>query len=181
MTTENTPDRPLPEETGEFGKLLLLEAAVKSYVAERRKALFARMRDEQQRTGGKAFSHNYATKAGVTFTVRDADDKIIVKDPDALLAWVEDNAPSEIETVFQVRPAFQESLLKRVKGTDTGVFDPETGGEVPGLKYVPAGDPTSFNTAWKGDGKEVAFQEVLSALAGTGAGALLGIEGGDQA
>lgn len=177
MTTEPTPEPALPDRIARMGRLIAFQSRLKTFIDQERPALFQQMREAQKVTSGKAYSHNFGEKSAVTFTIKEEDDTVIVSDSDALLAWVEENAPSEIETVFQVRPAFKAALLKRVKGTDVGVFDPETGAEVPGLKFVPAPPPSNFNTSWKGDGKSLALGEVLAA----GTDELLGIEGGDQA
>lgn len=67
-----------------------------------------------------------------------------VTDPAALLAWVKEHAPTEIQTVESVRLSFQKALLDHVKA-DGGWVDAETGVliEVDGITVSPpSGKPT---------------------------------------
>lgn len=69
-------------------------------------------------------------------------DPTIAFDEAALLAWVEANHPTEVETVKQVRPSFEKVLRDRfviVKGET--VLDPVTGEVVEFATVVAPGDP----------------------------------------
>lgn len=66
-----------------------------------------------------------------------------VTDPDALLAWVMDAFPSEVEHITRVRPAFVTVLLGRVEWSkDLSEFvDTASGEAVPGMDWSAEGDP----------------------------------------
>lgn len=65
--------------------------------------------------------------------------RVTVTDDRAFLAWVQANAPSEIQSV--VGEAYRKGLLARVEVTDEGVVDPKTGEIVDGLGSK-MGDPS---------------------------------------
>ncbi|WP_328491192.1 hypothetical protein [Streptomyces zaomyceticus] len=60
----------------------------------------------------------------------------------------------EIEIVVRRRPAWEEAVLKAARlGPDGKIFDSRTGEEIPGIKFVPGGDPTGTVTwTWKKSG-----------------------------
>lgn len=62
-----------------------------------------------------------------------------VTDAEALLAWVKEHAPTEVQTVELVRPSFQKTLLDQVKSVG-GWLDPATGEllDVEGVTVTPA-------------------------------------------
>lgn len=62
-----------------------------------------------------------------------------VEDEAALLAWVAEHHPSEVQTVRSVRPAFLTALLERARVAGEPV-DPQTGEVIPGVS-VGAGEP----------------------------------------
>lgn len=64
----------------------------------------------------------------------------VVRDEQEFMAWVADNAPSELEDVVQVRPAYRKRLLARA--AELGDVPVDDGGQIiPGLAYVPGGAP----------------------------------------
>lgn len=69
-------------------------------------------------------------------------DPAIAFDDAALLAWVQENHPTEVETITRVRPSFEKVLRDRlviVKGED--VLDPATGELLEFATVVQPGDP----------------------------------------
>jgi hypothetical protein len=67
-----------------------------------------------------------------------------VADAQAFVAWVAERYPTEVETIAQVRPAFQSSLVARLHLEGTSAVDTATGEEVPGLGVRPGGIPLSL-------------------------------------
>jgi hypothetical protein len=115
---------------------------------------------------------------GVTWTMRDLGKVILplsveaptVADADVLLKWVAKRHPEQVETVLQVRPAFQTWLLKNVQiGEGAVVIDPETGEVVPGLGVREGGRPGALTLRVDAPVKQLlanyAEQEVTRALA----------------
>lgn len=76
-------------------------------------------------------------------TVARQEPKPFVKDPEALLAFVKHNHPTEVVTVPAVRPAFVTALLNRIEwAADIQEFiDPETGEAIPGIDLTEPGQP----------------------------------------
>lgn len=68
----------------------------------------------------------------------------VVADPAALLAWAAERYPTEVETIHQVRAAFQTTLLGRAVCDGDVVVDPATGEIVPGLAVRPGGQPRAL-------------------------------------
>lgn len=68
-----------------------------------------------------------------------------VADMLALLAWVADRYPSEVEQIPQVRPAFQATLAARVVVDGESVVDSATGEVVPGYAVRAGGEPKSVS------------------------------------
>lgn len=66
-----------------------------------------------------------------------------VDDERAFVAWVALNAPSEVEEITRVRPAYATQFLKTLAGGgDLPVVDDQL---VPGLRYVPGGVPRGIS------------------------------------
>lgn len=78
----------------------------------------------------------------------------VISDVGALLKWVEVRHPSEVETVRQVRVAFQAALLKRVDCDGEVVLDPETGEVIPGMTVRPGGMPKTLTITASRDVKD---------------------------
>ena len=76
-------------------------------------------------------------------TIGQSEAKPKVTDDTALLAYVKDSHPTEVETTVRVRPAFVTALLDRVIwNTDLQEFiDTATGEAVPGIAWSQPGDP----------------------------------------
>lgn len=176
VTTEATPaveEIPTKELFARFAKIAAVAGAVKSYEATARAEVFTRLRRLQEESGSKSIiAKDTDGTPLVTLTVTEPKDKFVVSDPNAVLDWVIDNFPAETETVSQVRESFLKVLMSRlVNDTEEGVVDTATGSPVPGVKFVPAGDPTSFSTTWKKEGGEETGKK--AALAAAFAGGLL--------
>ncbi len=85
-----------------------------------------------------------------------------VTDPDALLKWVQVNAPTEIETVHRVRESYVGALLSRCENVDGAAMHAKTGELLPGVGFT-VGDTYARVTAthdqqaafveawWRGD------------------------------
>lgn len=79
-----------------------------------------------------------------TVTLPVSKDSVYVADEAALLAWVETNVPSEVETVKRIRPGYLPVLLSVVRHEDGDVFDME-GTIIPGLAVRDGGQPGSLS------------------------------------
>ncbi|MGI5286589.1 hypothetical protein ACQEVF_25075 [Nonomuraea polychroma] len=62
-----------------------------------------------------------------------------VTDPEAFLKYVTEARPTEVETVTQVRPAYEKALLAEL--TQRGAAVDRDGTEVPGIEFRPASTP----------------------------------------
>jgi hypothetical protein len=60
-----------------------------------------------------------------------------VLNPAALLRWVKDNHPDEVETIEQVRESFLGVLLSRAENVDGEAVDAKTGEFLPGVVFKP--------------------------------------------
>lgn len=76
-----------------------------------------------------------------------------VSDTAALTAWVQENAPTEVESTVRVRPAYLAALIKRCRVAGRDVFD-VTGELVPGLRPT-IGEP--YVSAKQSDDQYEAF------------------------
>lgn len=90
---------------------------------------------------------------GVTWTFRDlgrvtlplTTEAPVIADIDALLKWVKERHPENVETVEQVRAAFQKWLLENAQITEDGtVIDPETAEVIPGMGVREGGKPKAL-------------------------------------
>ncbi|WP_086825694.1 hypothetical protein [Streptomyces sp. NRRL B-24572] len=90
-----------------------------------------------------------------THTVSVSRGKYEVGDEEKFTAYADDCG--EAEAIIQVRPAFRDAMLKRAaydKATGN-VVDKITGEVIPGVRYIPGGQPTgSISTTWKDGGQE---------------------------
>ncbi len=59
-----------------------------------------------------------------------------VTDPDALLKWVQVNAPGEVETVQRVRESYVGALLARCENVDGAAMHAKTGELLPGVAFT---------------------------------------------
>lgn len=177
---------PLKVETLRFAVLDAFAKAFNDYVKAHRDTHLDRLLEAGEDMDTKSFNVRLDGEVIATQTVNEPSDKFTVDDKDTFINWVMDKHPSEVVTEPEVRPAFQKRLLEKnvAVGDDGTVFHKETGEPVPGLKHVPAGQPTSFSTRWKSqDAKVAALSSIVSEVAqqfGLTAADVLGIEGGDQ-
>lgn len=81
-------------------------------------------------------------------------DSVDVTDPRAYLAWVRDRYPTEIETVVQVRPAFDKAL--REAAAKRGAACDDEGTVIPGLTFRPGGAPRGVSIRPSADAKTTA-------------------------
>lgn len=130
MSTELTP-------ADNLAFLLALQAGLNDQIARAKR----RVLDEAAQTR----TRSYDTPVGqVNITRKDAP--IEVTDEAALLAWVKEHRPDEVETVERVRPAYMKHLREDrwtvVKGQ---VIDTQTG-EV--VEFAALGDPGEPFVAW---------------------------------
>ncbi len=81
-----------------------------------------------------------------TVTVVEGRTTAKVTDPDALLKWVQVNAPSEVETVARVRESYVGALLARCENVDGAAMHGKTGELLPGVGFT-VGDTYARVTA----------------------------------
>lgn len=151
----------------EVARLEALADAYKTVARERRAELDAEARAEWEANG-----------CGVTWRMPDlgrvclplTEEAPWIADIDALLKWAKERHPENVETVEQVRAAFQKWLLDNVQITEGGaVVDPETGEVVPGMAVREGGQPKALTVTLDRDVKalfaDYAKREVQRALA----------------
>lgn len=123
-------------------RLEALAAAAKSAAADHRAELNAEAAAELEREG-TAPTWRLADLGTVTLPV--SKETAYVAAPQAFIEWCMQRYPSEVETVVQLRPAFQAALLQRLHLEGDSAVDPATGEEVPGLAVRPGGTPKSLS------------------------------------
>lgn len=115
--------------------------------------------DEADRVNGQ---RSVAVEIGgeqvATVSLKPGSAEVVVKDADAVLTWVLDQFPAEVERRFvtSVRPAFVKKLLAELTAAGgTEWPDPETGviHEVPGVEVAPARGRT-HQVRFAGGGRE---------------------------
>ncbi|QOV40134.1 hypothetical protein IM697_18065 [Streptomyces ferrugineus] len=102
------------------------------------------------------------------YKVSTTRDRFEVADRSAFDAYAE--GKGEIDIVITAKPAFEKAALKHATvSQETGtVFDRRTGEEIPGVKFVPGGQPTG-NVTWtwkKRNGEPVGKDVLLRAYRG---------------
>jgi hypothetical protein len=114
-----------------------------------------------------------------TVSVVPAKTAAAVADPAALLAWVQTNAPTEVEAVYRVRESYIGALLARCENVDGAAMHAKTGELLPGVRFE-TGDAyarvsqtaeqlAAFAKAWRAD--EIrAIDELDAAVASIGLG-----------
>ncbi|MCG8971868.1 hypothetical protein, partial [Streptomyces sp. CL12-4] len=99
------------------------------------------------------------------YKVNTTNDRFEVADPTAFEAFAEEK--DEIDIVIVPKPAWVDAILKRAEQDPvTGdIFDSETGEVIPGLRFVPGGEPTgTVSFTWKKrNGREVGKEVLLAA------------------
>jgi hypothetical protein len=169
--TDTSPAAPaeptIKELTAQLAKVAAFAGAIKDTETIVRTNLTRRMLEMHDELGTKSLEVRDADgEVVVTFVVVQptANDEIKVSDEEALLDYVLDNFPGEVETITRVRDSFKKVLLGRVEVSDGVAYD-TTGEAVPGLTHVhtPAAAPTSITTKWKpGSGKQKALAMALA-------------------
>lgn len=123
-------------------RLEALAAAAKTAAADHRAELGAEAAAEFEREG-TAPTWRLSDLGTVTLPV--SKQAAYVADPKAFIEWCALRYPSEVETIAQLRPAFQAALLARLHLEGTSAVDPTTGEEVPGLAVRPGGIAKSLS------------------------------------
>jgi hypothetical protein len=131
----------------------------------------------RQELADEAVAEFEANGNGVTWTMRDlgrvtlplSEEAAYVANIDDLLKWVRVRHPEHVETVEQVRPAFQSWLLGNAQIAEGGaVVDPETGEVISGMAVREGGRPKALTITIARDAKALlasyAEREVAEAL-----------------
>jgi hypothetical protein len=118
-----------------------LIAAAKERAAEHRVALNAEAAGEYEREG-MAPTWRWPDLGTVILPI--SKETAVISDMEALVEWCRQRHPSELETLVQVRPAFQLALMHRVQPAGEVVVDPATGEIVPGLAVRAGGAPKAL-------------------------------------
>lgn len=138
-------------------QVLLLEAAakqIKARAAVLRSDLDADARAELTEQGT---APTWRLDIG-TWSLPVSKEAAYVADEAALLDWVRQFHPTEVETTERVRPAFLTSLLPDCMGDEGGVVWMREGALVPGLAMRPGGVPKTLTFRPAGDAQAVADQ-----------------------
>jgi hypothetical protein len=122
-------------------RLEALAAAAKTAAADHRAELGAEAAAEFEREG-TAPTWRLSDLGTITLPV--SKETAYVSDARAFVEWCALRYPSEVETIAQLRPAFQAALLARLHLEGSSAVDPATGEEVPGLAVRPGGIPKSL-------------------------------------
>jgi hypothetical protein len=114
---------------------------------------------------------------GVTWTMRDlgritlplTEEAAYITDIGHLLKWAKERHPENVETVEQVRAAFQSWLIGNATVAEGGVaVHPETGEVIPGMGVREGGQPKSLSITIARDAKALlasyAEREVAQSL-----------------
>jgi len=97
------------------------------------------LRDEVQ---AEALAEFERDGTAPSWTIRDvgratlplSNESVVISDIDALLKWVQDRHPENVETVAQIRPAYVTWLIQYAqRHADGVVLDPNTDEVIPGL------------------------------------------------
>jgi hypothetical protein len=118
-----------------------LASAARALAAEHRIALNAEATAEYEREGA-APTWRLADLGTIILPV--SHETPVVQDAVAFTAWCSERYPSEVETLAQIRPHFQATLLKRVQPLGEVVMDPATGEAIPGLGVRAGGIPKAL-------------------------------------
>lgn len=123
-------------------RLEALAAAAKTAAADHRAELNAEAAAEFEREGT---APTWRLQDLGTVTLPVSKEAAYVAAPQAFVEWVTARYPSEVETIAQVRPAFQAALFARLHLEGSSAVDTATGEEVPGLAVRPGGIPKSLS------------------------------------
>jgi hypothetical protein len=123
-------------------RLEALAAAAKTAAADHRAELNAEAAAEFEREG-TAPTWRLSDLGTITLPV--SKETPYVAAPQAFVDWCMLRYPSEVETIAQVRPAFQAALFARLHIEGESAVDTATGEEVPGLAVRPGGIPKSLS------------------------------------
>lgn len=128
--------------------LLALEAGLKDQIAQAKRRVLEAAAETRTRS--------YDTPVGQVNITR-KDPPIEVTDEAALLAWVKENRPDEVEVIERVRPAYMKHLRENrwtvVKGQ---VIDTQTG-EI--VEFAALGDPGEPYITWPASKQQRAAKE----------------------
>lgn len=113
-----------------------LAAAARAAATEHRIALNAEATAEYEREG-MAPTWRWPDIGTIILPV--SKEAATVQNAAALVEWCSERYPTEVETLSQIRPAFQAALMKRAVIDGSSVVDPVTGEIMPGLAVRPGG------------------------------------------
>ena len=105
-----------------------------------------------------------------TWTLPVSKETAYVADEAALLAWVKERNPTEVETTERIRPAFLTALLGWLDIITDEAIVPDTGEVVPGVGVRPGGQPQALRFRAAGDAQAVADQHAEQLVKGITAG-----------
>lgn len=92
-------------------------------------------------------------------------DAVVVDDEAALLAWVKQHKPDEVETKEQIVATYRNALLKSIRvDAETGALVNAAGDPVPGVKLVPGGQFRGVSFLFDDETKEAYGQVAKEAL-----------------
>jgi hypothetical protein len=147
---------------------LIWEAAAKRAYAraaqwKARLAADARAEFEEQ---GTAPTWRLPDLASVWLPV--SHETVHVADPEAFAKWVQATHPGEVETVVQVRPAFQTATVQAARVDGEQVLDAE-GTVIPGLAVKAGGEPLALQMRATDGAKPVLAEAAETVLANVAA------------
>lgn len=128
---------------------LTKEIARREALASAWSASAKELRTELELAARREFEEN---GTGVTWTMRDlgrvtlplSTEAPVIADIDALVKWCKERHPENVETVEQVRAAYQTWLLGNGVCDGEFVVHPETGEVIPGLAVREGGKPKTL-------------------------------------
>jgi hypothetical protein len=153
-----TPSRAKLAEQTVFWDAVAARAAVNA--AACRKLLDAAAREEFTRDG---IAPTWRIPGVGTVPLALTQDSVTVTDEAAYTAWVADRHPTEVATVTTVRRAFDERLRKAA--AKRGATCDEHGEVIPGLLFVPGGQPKGISVRADNDAKAEAATRAQQAFA----------------
>lgn len=139
---------------------LTKEIARREALASAWSASAKELRTELELAARREFEDN---GTGVTWTMRDlgrvtlplSTEAPVIADIDALLKWCKERHPDNVQTVEQVRVAYQTWLLGNVVCDNGVAVHPETGEIIPGLAVREGGKPKTLTITFDRSVKDV--------------------------
>ncbi|WP_431959415.1 hypothetical protein [Actinacidiphila sp. bgisy160] len=155
------PKRPLDELADEVSAYWVIAMRAKELKEEREAELRWRLLERFDTEKLDRIGSYLDEKQTVSWAVNKPAPGPRITKPDAFTSFIGVNFPDQVQMVFEVYPAFQKALLKRlerVPGTDA-VVDPATGLIVDGVEWM-APKPSSISPSWKPEGKDRILENI---------------------